>query len=136
MPTPKITADDLASELVFTFTRSGGPGGQHVNKVSTKVNLRFDVVNSQLLNETQRARLLTKLKTKLTKEGVVVLTSQEGRSQLTNKEAVVAKLVALLTNAFKREVKRRPTKPTRASKEKRLDQKKQKAEKKESRKKL
>lgn len=130
---PKITSDDILSELEFNFSKSSGPGGQHVNKVNTKVGLRFDIFGSKILNEEQKELLLEKLSNKLTKDGVLVLSSQEARSQLLNKELVIEKLDKLLQLAFTVKKKRRPTKPTKASNRKRLDSKKHHAQKKANR---
>ncbi|MCF6297519.1 MAG: aminoacyl-tRNA hydrolase, partial [Flavobacteriaceae bacterium] len=96
MPIQKVTSDVILKELEFNFSRSSGPGGQHVNKVNTKVGLRFDVSGSKILNEEQKELLMEKLANKLTKEGVLVLSSQEARSQLLNKELVIEKLDKLL----------------------------------------
>ncbi len=133
---PKITSTDILTELEFNFSKSSGPGGQHVNKVNTKVGLRFDISGSKILSEVQKGLLLEKLSNKLTKEGVLVLSSQEARSQLVNKQKVIEKLDQLLAKAFAIKPKRKPTKPTKAAKERRLKNKKQQAEKKEGRRKL
>ncbi|MCB0504871.1 MAG: aminoacyl-tRNA hydrolase [Cyclobacteriaceae bacterium] len=130
MTVKKLTSDVISNELEFGFSRSGGPGGQHVNKVNTKVTLRWDVANSQLLDEEQKALLFKKLGKRLTNDGVLVLSSQEERSQLANKEDVQAKLDELLIKAFAKKKKRKPTKPTKASVEKRLEEKKKQGEKK------
>ncbi|VAW27107.1 Hypothetical protein YaeJ with similarity to translation release factor [hydrothermal vent metagenome] len=136
MAIPKITSADILSELEFSFSKSSGPGGQHVNKVNTKVGLRWNIANSGVITEEQKLFLSEKLANKLTKEGVLVLSSQEARSQLINKELVIEKLDKLLQFAFFIKKKRKPTKPTKASKERRLKNKKQQAEKKEGRRKL
>ncbi len=136
MAIPKITSIDIFPELEFNFSKSSGPGGQHVNKVNTKVGLRFDVVNSRLLSGEQKIFLVEKLAHKLTKDGVLVLAAQVARSQLANKETVIEKLDQLLVEAFTPKIKRKPTKPTKASKEMRLKNKKQQAKKKEGRRKL
>jgi len=133
MPVPKITSADILPELEFSFSKSSGPGGQHVNKVNTKVGLRFDVSGSKILNEDQKKLLIEKLSKKLTKEGVLVLSSQEARSQLLNKEIVLEKLDKLLQSAFFIKKKRKPTKPTRSSVKKRLDGKKHQSQKKANR---
>ncbi len=133
MPVPKITSADILPELEFNYSKSSGPGGQHVNKVNTKVGLRFDVVNSNLLSADQKSFLIEKLANKLTKDGVLVLAAQVARSQLANKELVVQKLDKLLSSAFIIKKKRKPTKPTKASKERRLDSKKHHAQKKANR---
>ena len=132
----KIQAKDLSKELTFSASKSSGPGGQHVNKVNTKVTLRFDVVNSTLLNEEQKATILKKLTSKITKEGIFILFAQSTRSQIKNKEAVVQKLDRLLTKAFAKRKVRKSTKPTKAAVRKRLDNKKKQAEKKKLRRKI
>ncbi len=132
----KITSADILNELEFSFSKSSGPGGQHVNKVNTKVGLRWDIANSGAITEEQKLFLFGKLANKLTKEGVLVFSSQEARSQLANKQKVIEKLDQLLAKAFAIKPRRKPTKPTKASKERRLKNKKQQAEKKEGRRKL
>ena len=132
----KIKAADLRSEIDFATARSSGPGGQHVNKVNTKVILRLDVKHSGVLNDHQKEALLTKLASRITKEGVLVLTAENKRTQLQNREVVLKKLDKLLAQAFAIRKKRKSTTPTKASVKKRLDEKKLKAEKKKWRKKL
>ena len=132
----KIKAADLRSEIDFATARSSGPGGQHVNKVNTKVILRLDVKRSGVLNDHQKEALLTKLASRITKEGVLVLTAENKRTQLQNREVVLKKLDKLLAQAFAIRKKRKSTTPTKASVKKRLDEKKLKAEKKKWRKKL
>ena len=133
MAIPKIASTHILTELEFNFSKSSGPGGQHVNKVNTKVGLRFDVAGSTILTEEQKELLVEKLSNKLTKEGVLVLSSQEARSQLVNKENVLEKLDKLLHSAFFIKKKRKPTKPTKASNRKRLDGKKRQSLKKANR---
>ncbi|HLT82556.1 MAG TPA: alternative ribosome rescue aminoacyl-tRNA hydrolase ArfB [Cyclobacteriaceae bacterium] len=123
-------ASKLSPELRFTTSRSGGPGGQHVNKVSTKVTLKFDVRNSNLLTPEEKEIIEDRLRSKLTADGVLVLSSQEKRSQLANRENVIAKFDRVMSRAFAIRKKRKATKPTKASKEKRLQEKKMRAEKK------
>lgn len=125
----------IHSELQFKAVRSSGAGGQHVNKVSTKVELAFDVAASQGLSTVEKERLLLKLKSRLTKDGVLQLHCDESRSQHKNRDLVVKRLFDLLKNALAVPKKRKPTKPTRSSVEKRLKSKKQAAEKKSQRKK-
>ena len=132
----KIQAKDISKELTFSASKSSGPGGQHVNKVNTKVTLRFDVVNSTLLNEEQKATILKKLTSKITNEGIFILFDQSTRSQIKNKEAVVQKLDRLLTKAFAKRKVRKSTKPTKAAIRKRLDNKKKQSEKKKLRRKI
>ncbi len=125
----------IHSELQFKAVRSSGAGGQHVNKVSTKVELAFDVAASQGLSALEKERLLLKLKSRLTKDGVLQLNCDESRSQHKNRDLVVKRFFDLLKNALTVPKKRKPTKPTRSSVEKRLKSKKQAAEKKSQRKK-
>lgn len=125
-----IQAQQLSSELVFTTSRSGGPGGQNVNKVSSKVTLRWAVANSAVLTEEQRQMLLTRLRSRLTTEGELLLSSQESRSQAENKALVIEKLNHLLVQAFTPRKARKSTKPTKASKKRRVEAKKRHSEKK------
>jgi len=118
-----INPEILHPELVFQTARSGGSGGQNVNKVETKVELRFDVKNSAFLTEEQKEVLYEKLSTKLTNEKVLVMYHQTERSQLANKEKVVVKFNELIIKAFTVQKKRRPTRPTLASKTERLQTK-------------
>ena len=116
--------EDIENELKFTTSRSGGPGGQSVNKVNTKVTLRWDVRNSLSIDDDQRFKIMTDLAKVINNDGEVVMTAQANRSQLQNKEEVIFKLDKLLTNAFSVRKVRKATKPTKASKLKRLDDKK------------
>lgn len=131
-----LTAKSLLSEIEFTSSRSSGPGGQNVNKVNSKITLRFDVKQSEILTDEQREVLLTKLASKLTTEGVLLLHVQESRSQLENKQGALTKLEALIRKAFTKPKPRKKTKPTKAAKEKRVTDKKQRSEKKKWRQKL
>ena len=125
-----LTKDDLNPELNFTFSRSSGPGGQSVNKVNTKVTLRFSIPESDILTDEQKGILAEKLTNQMTKEGEVIIVSQASRSQLKNKEDVIRKLYDLLNEALRPKKKRKPTKPTKASKERRIHDKKANSEKK------
>lgn len=136
MTTRKLSAAILQPELVFSASRSSGPGGQNVNKVNSKVTLKFDVRNSLVLTEDEKSILLSKLVSRLSTDGVLTLTSQDKRSQLQNKEAVVAKLDVLLRKAFEKKKIRKATKPSKGSIQQRIKKKKQHSEKKQWRQKL
>ncbi|MBI1801656.1 MAG: aminoacyl-tRNA hydrolase [Chloroflexi bacterium] len=116
------------SELQYRFTRSGGPGGQHVNRTSTQVELLWDAARSPSLTAEQLARLLHVLKNRIDGDGVLHLVSHSTRSQFDNREDVTARFVALLAAALKPVKKRRPTRPTRAAKERRITAKKARGE--------
>ena len=134
MDVAKPLISDLKSELIFSSSRSGGPGGQSVNKVNTKITLRWDVRNSRALTDEQRNVILVKLSKSINLEGEVVLASDSSRSQLQNKEDTINKLKNLLDDAFKKQKPRKPTKPTRSSVRKRLENKKKHSERKKMRK--
>jgi ribosome-associated protein len=117
-------------ELEVQFARSGGPGGQHANTSSTKVELRFDVDGSRALSEGQKARIRSRLGNRITKDGVLVLQSSEYRSQTRNREAVLARFANLLGDALRPTKQRKKTRPSRASKERRLEAKRRTGQKK------
>lgn len=124
-------AEALISELLFTTSRSSGPGGQNVNKVNSKVTLKWDVLHSDLLDENQREIITRKLASRLTKEGILILTAQDKRSQLENKEEVISKLNQLLVKVFTPKKIRKATKPSKAAHQARIKNKKQRSEKKQ-----
>ena len=109
-----------AAELAFHFTRSSGPGGQHVNKASTQVELTFDVAGSPSLGEAERRRVLAALRPYLSGRGVLRLTCQSTRSQSRNRGEVVERFRVLLRRALQVPKPRKATRPTRASRERRL----------------
>ncbi len=124
----------LNYEFVFKTSRSGGKGGQNVNKVSSKVLIEFHINSSQLLSEKEKSTLLEKLATKLTKDDVLQIVSQTERSQLENKEIAIKKMYAALNKCFVVRKKRTATKPSRSSVEERLNSKKRNSELKKMRK--
>jgi ribosome-associated protein len=120
--TDSISIDE--SELEESFIRASGPGGQHVNKTESAVQLRFDARRSPSLPNDVAVRLMKLAGSRLTQDGVIVLTAQSERSQKRNREEALARLVELIREASVRPVPRRATKPTKASKERRIDSKK------------
>ena len=122
-------------ELHESFSQSGGSGGQHVNKVATKATLRWNIQASAALSLRQRSRLLERLASRLTRSGELVLQASSSRSQSANREEARARLAGLVREALKVQHKRRPTRPTRASKERRLESKRQLSKRKQGRKK-
>lgn len=120
----------LISELQYKAVRSSGAGGQNVNKVSSKVELSFDLENSSALSESQKQRLAQKWENKLTKESVLMLQCDTHRSQHRNKEEVTQRFLELVVAGLKKPKKRIATKPTKSSQKKRMDQKTKHSEKK------
>lgn len=122
--------ESLIKELKFKAVRSSGAGGQHVNKVSSKVELLFDLQNSTEFTEEEKELLIQKLKSKLTKENVLLLSCDESRSQHKNKEIVIKRFLKLIESSLIIPKKRKASKPSKSSVQKRLDKKKKHAYKK------
>jgi ribosome-associated protein len=142
MTSPPPTANALTvnesvaiprSELDVRVSRSSGAGGQHVNKTSSRVEIFWNIPASRALSDEERSRLLDKLSSKLTTEGSVRVVASDMRSQSRNRDLAEERLVELVRRALIIPRKRRPTKPTRASKEARLEEKKRQARKKRDR---
>lgn len=126
-----VVNDDLfipTSELTYRATRAGGPGGQHVNTSSTRVELVWDVAGTPSLSEAQRKRITSKLANRISQEGLLQLSDAGTRSQHRNREAVTARLTELLAEALVVPKPRKKTRPSRASKERRLKAKKRRSE--------
>lgn len=115
------------SELVYTASRSSGPGGQHVNTTDSRIQVRWNVLETAALTETERTRVRKKLASRLTESGDLILASDTHRSQRRNREEVTERLAAMLREALIPPKPRKKTKPTRASREKRLDEKRKKS---------
>jgi ribosome-associated protein len=121
----------IEDELALSFSRSSGPGGQHVNTSATKVELRFDVAGSPSLSAAQKARVSERLGNRLTADGVLILTSSEHRSQTRNREAVVARFRTLLADALAPPPPpRRLTRPTAAARRRRAEHKRRQSQRK------
>lgn len=131
----ELTEDGLLTEAIFKASRSGGSGGQHVNKVSSKVEVRFNIPASSLFSEDEKNRLISRLSGRLSADNSIRIVSQDTRSQLANKQLVLKKLHAILLNTLKENKPRKATKPKKAAIEKRLREKQLVAQKKIARKK-
>ena len=134
-----IINDRLAiptSELEFRFSRSSGPGGQHVQRSDTRVELLFDVAGSPTLTDEQRARILARLRNQIDGEGVLRVVSSATRSQLENREGAVRRFQALLAGALRQHKRRIATKPSAAAREARLTEKKTRSQHKATRRKV
>jgi len=130
-----VDAEGLISELTFKAIRSSGSGGQHVNKVATKIVLYFDLVNSNYLDEEQKLRLHSILKNRINKEGILILSSGQSRSQLKNKTTAINRFLDIIQQGLKEEKERKKTKLPQAVKRKRLEDKRKASEKKANRRK-
>lgn len=124
--TPHISIDE--GELEISFIRAGGPGGQHVNKVNTAAQLRFDVQNTASLTGATKARLKRLAGSRMTDDGVLILDARESRSQADNRQAAIDRLTALIRQAARPPKRRKATRPTAASRERRLKSKRSRSE--------
>jgi len=130
-----MNKEHIHKELLFKASRSSGPGGQHVNKTSSKVELSFDIVNSQSLTQQEKEILLVNLSSRITKEGILQLSSSESRSQHLNKEKVIKRFFEVLKKGLIVPKERKEIKPSKAQKQKRLQQKQHQSDKKRLRRK-
>lgn len=119
-----MNTDKIINELHFKAIRSSGAGGQHVNKVASKIELSFNLTNSYALSDSEKQLLKTKLASKLTKENVLIIFCEATRSQHRNKNIAIQRFLTLLKANLQRPKKRRPTKPTKASVKRKLENKK------------
>lgn len=127
---------EILKEVSYKTSRSGGAGGQHVNKVETKVAVFFNIAQSACLNDFEKSTLISKLKNRIDNEGILHLAVQDSRSQVKNKELADKRLIELIKNALKEEKKRKPTKISKAANEDRIKVKRIKSETKQNRKKV
>lgn len=131
MSTRKLTTAILLPELLFSASRSSGPGGQNVNKVNSRITLRFNIRESAILTDDEKSILLMKLGSRLTEAGELMVHAQDKRSQLQNKEAAMEKFDVMLAKAFEKKKSRKATKPSKTAVQKRINSKKKRSEKKQ-----
>jgi ribosome-associated protein len=131
---PDSIKEQLLAEVQFSASRSGGPGGQNVNKVNTKIELRFSVQESEVFDEDQKQLILLKLKNRINNQGELLVTSSAERTQWRNKEKATRKFFELIEKALTKPRKRKKTQPTVASQLKRIENKKKRGQKKQLRK--
>ena len=124
--TPRLTIP--ATELGLAFARSGGPGGQNVNKVASKVELRWNPTTSAALTNDDRTWLLSRLASKLTTDGTLIVTSTKTRDQIKNRDDAMSKLTLIVRTALDRPKARKPTKPSKGSKRRRVEAKRHRSE--------
>lgn len=119
--------ESLADEFVISAARSSGPGGQNVNKLNTKVEIRLDINKSTILTPKEKSLILTRLKNKINSNGELVVTSQKHRSQLKNRKEAINIMMKLISEALMEEKERKPTMPSDKSREERLEKKRLRA---------
>lgn len=134
MVLPDSTKEKLLDEVRISASRSGGPGGQNVNKVSTKIELRFEVAASEVLNDAEKQLILSKLKNRINTQGELLVTSNSERTQFRNRELAARKFIELIEKALTKPKRRKKTQPTAASRLRRIESKKMHSRKKQLRK--